>query len=684
MSEEKHKEQAAIYFSEDGKLSKVFDGYNVREEQLEFSERIHEAINKKRSMIGEANTGVGKSLAALTGAATIIEETGRPVVIVTSSILLQEQYMDKDIPILEKAMGRSYGPVLAKGKGNYICLEKALSSKAMDVQPQFLKQAEELKKFAATSKTGDLNELDFEPSYPVRQNFTITQENECKGKRCSMYRDCFYYQNQNKIPSSKIVVCNYHYFFLGLEIPNMLPSDIGAVIFDEFHEVVSIGRDILEINSRQNDFNTMNTMLVNTQKSIEQKDPTVDLRFGEYIDLGEFMHSKEQFHYRLTEWFVQNRGTSERIVINENMEGAKLLMQEYATRLQTLEDDINHWKDNIAGISEERLFNDGYAEEVAEWYTATSKYLDFVSKKRFEMDSIVEANPEEHKRLVWLEMGDKDQYVKLVSKPFDVQKLLKPIFTTTSTRHPKLENSISIGMSATLTVARRFDHFKGLAGLEKEDLVECIVNSPFDMENNMLWYLPPNCPEGNQPGHDVFVLNEMEKFIDELNGKVMCLFTSVFQMNNAARHLTKMFKGRDIQIIKQGDLPKRLIVEKMRSEDNVVIVGTRSFFTGVDIQGSNLSAVLIDKIPFPMIGDPINEYLMSEDRGFFKYSLPDSIITLKQGFGRLIRTEEDKGVVSLLDGRLRTKNYKNRIFNSFNFKTKGTTSFEDCIKFMKE
>lgn len=681
--------KADIYFAEDGKLSKVFDGYEVREEQLELSRKIHEAIEEQKPMLGEANTGVGKSLAALTGAATIIEETNRPVVIVTSSILLQEQYIQKDIPILKEATGYEYSETVAKGKGNYLCLEKLLTNRSkfeMDEKEDM----ETIQKWSATTETGDFSELDFDLSYNMKKKVSIVEQNECKGKTCPLYHECFYYKNQRKIQSSKIIVCNYHYFFLALEIPNMLPDGIGAVIFDEFHEVINIARDILEVKSRVNDFETMNSMLARTQRAIQNKgnEEGVDLEFAKHVHLEDFMSAKTEFHYEVTKWMMLNRDPNkERLVITgELSESFGELLGSYYGNLSSLLEAINYWLNELRGVDEVRLFNDGYEEDHTEWYVSVMKYRDFVEGKYDDLELIHKTllvSEENRKRLIWLEQTPNNSYADIVSKPFDVTELLGSVMTTKTENQKKMiEGAIPIGMSATLTAGGRFDHFKEQIGL-KEDTVECIVNSPFDMTNNMLWYLPKDAPDGNQPGHNIFVLNEMSSFIDELKGRTMCLFTSVRSMNEAARHFESLYKGTDIKVMKQGDYTRKYIVETMRENENVVVVATRSFFTGVDIQGDNLRAVLIDKLPFPMIGDPINEYLMSQPRGFFKYSLPETIITLKQGFGRLIRTANDQGVVSVLDGRLRTKGYRNRIFNSFSFKLNGTTDKEKAITFAK-
>lgn len=681
------KDKAELYFANDGLLNEVFESYKMREEQLEFARDIHQAIEEKRSMVGEANTGVGKSLAALSGANTVVEETGRPVVIVTSSILLQEQYMEKDIPIMSKATGVKYGEVIAKGKRNFVCMDKALSSSAKKIAPDYEKELADVLAWAVETKTGDVSELERVPSYPVWKNVSITEENECKGKLCPLYSECHYYKNQRKIQSAKIIVCNYHYYFLALRLPGLLPDEIGAVIFDEFHEVVNISRDILEKRLHMKDFDTMNSMLARTQ----QKASTLlipeleDLAFGEEVELGNFMHEKERLFHDLTKWMAgEKERNRDNLIITEKEEETflEIFAKPYHDNMKRLKKNTNSYIDSL-NIDEGALYNDGYSEGFTEWAVSLMKYSDFLSEQVEATEEMI--NYDREKYLVWVEDKENAMYSEVILKPFDVSEFLFPLFTSDpNARDPRLSESISIGMSATLTANRSFNHFREQIGCEDEDLVESIVSSPFDMENNFLWYLPKDAPEGNERGHNVFVLNEMSAFIEEMKGGVLCLFTSRQRMDEASEHFKGLFAGDGIEILKQGEYSKRVLVEKMRENENVVIVATRSFFTGVDIQGRGLRAVLIDKLPFPMIGDPINEYLMDEPRGFFKFSLPETIITLKQAFGRLIRTSEDFGVVSVMDGRLRTKRYKNRIFNSFDFKTKGTQDRDEAIRFAIE
>jgi ATP-dependent DNA helicase DinG len=234
-------------FEEGGLLSKVISNYKPRSQQLELSKKIQESMKNQIPLIAEAPTGTGKSLAALAPAFEHIMKTDEPVIAVTSSIILQEQYMNKDIPMLEKLYDFSASPVLIKGRNNYLCPRKYNEFRNGKVgfnTSEQIKEAGDVNRWATQTKTGDKAELDFNPTYGVWSKFACIDNNECTGKQCSLFSNCHYYRERNKIPSSKLIVTNYHYFFSALEsMAPMLPPKARVVIMDEGHEISSIIED---------------------------------------------------------------------------------------------------------------------------------------------------------------------------------------------------------------------------------------------------------------------------------------------------------------------------------------------------------------------------------------------------------------------------------------------------------
>jgi Rad3-related DNA helicase len=292
------------------------------------------------------------------------------------------------------------------------------------------------------------------------------------------------------------------------------------------------------------------------------------------------------------------------------------------------------------------------------------------------MEDVYETDIEE---LYWIEPFQ--DHVAIHKKPTTGAGLTKFLFRKDDTCQP-----VPIIMSATLTTNRSFDHVKQGLGISPDQPLqnkpeELAVSSPFPLEENMLWYLPKDIPAGNDPNHLSFALRSMEDIVKAYHGRSLCLFTSNKNLKAAEDYFKRVLPA-DIQILSQLNEPKQKIINAMRANSKTVVLGTRSFFTGIDIQGSNLSAVLIDKFPFPMQGDPIVDYLMSQPRGFYKHSLPEGIIAMKQGFGRLNRTATDKGIVGIFDGRLAAASYKNKIFNSFDFNLRTTRDWNEVQTFI--
>lgn len=692
--------KAEDYFKEGGKLSKVFPEYKPRQAQFEFSHAMHNAIEAGATFLGEAETGVGKSLAALSAAISIIEKTGKSVVIVTSSILLQEQYISKDIPTAQKMTGTPLNPLLLMGKANYICPDKALklvrmmNAGGINGSAKDNEQVKVIEEWLKTTDTGELSELPFDLTQKVREGSTIIDPSECKRKRCPLYKECGYYKKKEEIPTAKILVCNYHYFLtatlsLSMSDPGLLPNDIGGVIFDEVHELPNIIRDITAFCFTSGSYNAMNKRLRDLQNQLQHTN--VDIGIGEQLDLASFMSDTYSFFEKLTREFMDQReNNNTTYTIEPNDAALKELTANYYKRLASLIETMEGYLFEDLGIDTELLYGtDYYPDDTREWYIGLLSYYDDLHAVRLALFDVVQyfdVPKEKQKSVVWLQEGKKGElYVELHYKKTHVDDVIKSVMSSDdSKRVPSLQGSTSLGMSATVTTGGNFGHIRGILGISNEYVVEKLAASPFDMSTNMKWYLPNDIKAGNEPGHDVQVLDEMASFIKALNGKTLCLFTSTVKMKEAFNHLSRIFANDDIQFLLQGDLPKRQMVEKMKTESNVVIVATRSFFTGVDIPGDNLKAVLIDKFPFPIAGNPVNEFFSSLHRGFHRHALPETIIALKQAFGRLIRTETDKGVVAVFDNRLSTASYKNTIFRSFPFSLNVTRDRDVAIAHAKE
>jgi ATP-dependent DNA helicase DinG len=676
-------------FGEQGLLAEAISNYIERPQQVELSKKIQEAIKEESALLGEAPTGVGKSLAALVPAFDHIMKTDEPVIVATSSIILQEQYFSKDIPMLEKLYDFNSSAVLIKGRNNYLCPKKlndAMNGKVGFGTSDKIEEYEEVMKWAIKTKSGDKSELDFNPSGVVWGKLACLDNNECTSKQCPFYKTCHYYRERKKVATSKLVVCNYHYFFSALDEATMLPEKARVLIMDEGHEVSTIARDFQE---RKYSMNTLRHRFDHFAKAMER---------AELSDIGESVYKLfadmelDQVNGTLTDMFVGLNHEYKRVVRGHYTRDfwqievpERTRLQKYATAhieaLQYASGAAENYL-NRFGFSMETIpvIAEMYGEDSAEWFIVVCRLMELLEQKANLLEYIFHYMEDQNDGddLFWLQpLLDS---VSLHAKPTTGAGLTRRLF------EKQEEGFIPIVMSATLSANQSFEHIKTDLGIEGDKKLfpvkEIIVNSPFDLENNLLWYLPPNTPAGNEKEHLSFALVEMEKVVRILDGRTLCLFTSKKNLLEAELYLSRVLP-KSIKVISQEQWPKQKIIDYLKGNPSTVVLGTKSLFTGIDIQGQNLSAVLIDKMPYPMIGDPINDYLMSQPRGFFTFSLPEAIITMKQGFGRLNRTTADKGIVAIYDGRLSTAKYKNRIFNSFDFKIQATKNWDDLVAYVQ-
>lgn len=672
-------------FEEGGLLSKTIPNYKVRPQQVELSKKIKESIEQQKPLIAEAPTGVGKSLASLVPAFEHIQKTDEPVIITTSSIILQEQYINKDIPMLEKLYDFSASPVLIKGRNNYLCpkkLNELRNGKVGFNTSEQIKEADTTMKWAVQTKTGDKAELDFNPTYGVWAKFACVDNNDCNGRQCPFYSNCHYYRERSKVNSAKLIVTNYHYFFNALEsVAPMLPPKARVVIMDEGHEISSIARDFQERKYSMNTLRGPFDQFANAIKKAESSEVGNSV-FNLFEDL-----ELDRINGTLTDMFVGLGHEYKKVVMRPHYY-RDFWMLEIPGRTRLQKYVVEHIKAlvNAVRVAEHYLNKYGFSmetipgtmeiwgEESVEWFVSVFKLSGLLEQKAALLNYMFafDENEPETEDIFWLQKYQES--VSIHAKPTSGAGLTGPLFE-------KTENGfIPIVMSATLAANQSFDHLKEDLGIE-QGVNELIVSSPFKLEENLLWYLPPDTPAGNEQGHLDFVLRNMKKVIEQLDGKTLCLFTSIKNLRTAENYLSGVLP-KHIQVISQDNLPKQKIIDMMKANPHTVLLGTKSFFTGIDIQGQNLSAVLIDKFPFPMIGDPVNDFLMDQPRGFHKFSLPEAIIAMKQGFGRLNRTTTDKGVVAIFDGRLATAKYKNKIFNSFDFKIRATKNWDDVVEYI--
>jgi ATP-dependent DNA helicase DinG len=615
-------------------------GYETREQQIQMARQVEDALANGQHVIAEAGTGTGKSFAYLLPVVLHIQEKGGRAVVSTGTIALQEQLIFKDIPFLEKTLGMDFGTQLVKGKSNYICTLKLkdIEDALFDEELNILSLTQWVK---THNCTGDRSDIPFPVPGDVWNMVCV--DDACPGKKCPINaaEGCFYYQARAKLQQAKIIVCNHALFFTDMKIressdgyASILP-EYQVVVFDEAHHIEETARD------------TLGTQVSNRRIPML----LAQLRKLPGCDQGavqEALMANEQFFGA--------------IALKGN--GADKFVFKPGSQTEKLGDRLTATVDNVI-----EQFDDPNKDERAE------KLLELLVNAVYELRSIIKAASPD--KVYWVEHPKtKTLRVTLHATPIDVAPYLSQnLFEN---------NDITsvIMTSATLSAGGSFSYLKKAIGCDEAR--EICVDSPFDYYNQCLLYLPPNLPDPKSPSFHCNVAPFIEEILLKTDGRAFVLFTSYKGMNEVYNRLADRLKWT---VLKQGDLPKQQLLDQFKQDTNSVLFATASFWEGVDVQGESLSCVIIVKLPFAVPDDPITEAKIeaierSGGNAFIEYSVPEAALRLKQGFGRLIRTKTDRGIVAILDPRVKTKGYGRRFLNSLP-KCREITSLENMDLFLK-
>ena len=614
------------------------------------AQAVEEALEEKRHLIVEAGTGTGKTLAYLLP----VIRSGKRVIISTGTKNLQEQLFFKDVPALERALfgdnkeEKKLSVCYMKGRNNYLCRKKLID---LTDQP-VLSGLEEIEHYGAiaawekTTQTGDRAELAELPEASALWHKLDARADTCLGQKCKEFDRCFITEMRRRAAESDIVIVNHHLFFADLAIKleaegaadaGVLP-ECGAVIFDEAHELEDIAGNYFGIS-------VSNLRMDELARDVEHLLQREKLYTPQMSGAIQSLRERSQLFFSL---LPANEGRfafdSRREFLEENGEEFIALNQSL-TRL---------------GAELEQL-----PQKPEEVFTLTRRAQQLQVQLRFVMEN-------EHPNTVfWIERrgfrgapgarrkSSDDKYaggrtnVFLQATPIEVGQILRECLWS------KLETAVLT--SATLAVGGGFDYIRQRLGLDHAR--ELIVPSHFDYESQAILYVPPNLPDPRTPQFGAEASAVIGKLLKITRGRAFVLFTSYAQMNEI---YDRLLGELEFPMLKQGDAPKSALLEEFRLTPNAVLFGTSSFWQGVDVQGEQLSCVIIDRLPFAVPSDPVvAARVKAIDAGggnaFFEYQVPSAVITLKQGFGRLIRSLHDRGLLALLDNRILKKQY-GRVF----------------------
>jgi ATP-dependent DNA helicase DinG len=642
------------FFAPGGVLSRTHPAYEFRRGQLQMAQAVEQALEEKRHLIVEAGTGTGKTLAYLLP----VIRSGKRVIISTGTKNLQEQLFYKDIPFLEQALFGDLASRLRlsvcymKGRNNYLCRKKLYD---LTNQP-VLSGLDEIEQYRAigawekTTTTGDRAELAELPETSALWHKLDARSEACIGQKCSEWERCFVTEMRRRGMESDIIIVNHHLFFADLAIKlqadgapdaGILP-EAAAVIFDEAHELEDVAGNYFGISVSNLRVDDLARDIEASLQHNRMLSASLSGALGSLRERSQFFFSllppgEGRFAFETRREFLEENG-DEFLALNQAL-----------TRLAGELEGLPQKPEEIFNFvrrAQELQVQLGFAMESDDRNTVF-----WIERRGGRGRS---NSPQRHRDTEKAKEGFQGkQNVFLQATPIDVGPILR------ETLWSKLECAVLT--SATLAVGGGFEYIRQRLGLEHAR--ESVLPSHFDYESQALFYVPPDLPDARTPQFTALAAERIRKLLEITRGRAFVLFTSYAQMNDVYQRLLGEL---EFPMLRQGDAPKSALLEEFRLTPNSVLFATSSFWQGVDVQGEQLSCVIIDRLPFAVPSDPVvaaRVKAIDADGGnaFFQYQVPAAVITLKQGFGRLIRSLHDRGLLVLLDNRILKKQY-GRVF----------------------
>jgi len=651
------------FFAPGGVLSRTHPAYEFRRGQLQMAQAVEQALEEKRHLIVEAGTGTGKTLAYLLP----VIRSGKRVIISTGTKNLQEQLFYKDVPFLEQALygreqqvprsarndkasgGVGLSVCYMKGRNNYLCRKKLYD---LTDQPVLsgLEEIEQYRAIAAwekTTSTGDRAELAELPEASLLWHKLDARADACIGQKCSQWDRCFITEMRRRAMETDIIIVNHHLFFADLSIKlqadgapdaGILP-DAAAVIFDEAHELEDVagsyfGISVSNLRVEELARDIENSLQHNRLLSVALSGALGSLRERSQLFFSVLPPGEGRFAFETRREFLEENG------------------------------------DEFLGLNQALTRLAGELEGLPQKPEEVSSFVRRAQEIQVQLAFVLES--EDRNTVFWIERrgkglsprrhrdtektGEKSQgrqNVFLQATPIDVGPILRECLWS------KLDCAVLT--SATLAVGGGFEYIRQRLGLEHAR--EAVLPSHFDYESQALLYVPPDLPDPRTPQFAAKAADRIRELLEITRGRAFVLFTSYAQMNEIHQRLLGEV---EFPVLRQGDAPKSALLEEFRLTPNAVLFATSSFWQGVDVQGEQLSCVIIDRLPFAVPSDPVVAARVKAidaegGNAFFQYQVPAAVITLKQGFGRLIRSLHDRGLLVLLDNRILKKQY-GRVF----------------------
>lgn len=676
-------------FMPGGWLSKHLEGYQMREGQLRLAQKIDNVLKTNHDLVAEGPTGIGKSLAYAVPLAYHTVKRAQKAVIVTANIALQEQLVTKDLPLLQKALPWKFKFALFKGRNNYLCKDALEELTKTDGSVHAIRTGQKhrltmldeqdkttqhslIAEWAARTQTGDMTELPFEPVRKIWDRFSVTSE-DCAKTACPFNQSCFANQTYKALETADIIVTNYHIFFAQLAMGGL--SGYEFVVFDEAHKTVDIAREFFGFRISEVTFKWLTSRLHEAPELRRNLEASSHLFFEELASLYNSGHYRERMkdvrNFHTTALMGQlgqlelrfNAAEKKTRTIFENAQKDKTCSNEDLQKLKRMAFDAGR---SLATTQK------------------VMKGLDLLSKLDPNYAYALEV---ERDRLV------------INAKKIDIKEdLTNSLFGDES--GGVRPQSVCM-LSATMAVGGSFEHIMQELGVSQPFTELFVAESPFDWVRQAKLIVPEELPDPKEKEafrRDVGFV--MSYIIEKARGRTLCLFTSWAGLDVAYDIIISLSKYR---VLKQGDMPRSKLIEEFKKDESSVLLGVESFWQGIDVPGNSLVCVVMDKLPFPSLDDSVLDALQDRwdsqggdgalhfgpggataENPFQTYSIPRMILSVKQGFGRLIRSVSDRGVVVILDRRIHSQweKYGKMLVNSLP-PVALSTDLDDVERFFK-
>ncbi len=694
-------------FSATGPLARAFDGYCERREQIEMAQAVQAAIRDASTVVLEAGTGVGKTAAYLVPA--LVE--GGKVIVSTGTKALQDQLFHRDLPAVRDALGIPVKVALLKGRSNYLCwhhLDRSNQDATLLGSKQEVRDLSAINRFAPLSSTGDKAECTSVPEHaPIWARVTSTREN-CLGSDCPRYADCFVVKARREAQDADVVVVNHHLFFADLMlreegVPELLPN-AQTIVFDEAHQlpdtatlffgetvstaqVLDLVRDTLAIGQAQaRDAAQWNDILAPVERAAR------DLRlcFGPQLQRLSLPQLSADNLLMPTLAELQDKLLALREVLEEAAQRGPDLAN-LNRRCNDLMQRLKAWGAPERAHEPELCWID-VASHGVQLHRTPISVADVFRRQRLGLDA---SSPNDEAEFVdAFAKAETTASADAASEDDDEEHDLQALMSGRADA-PDIEQDKPqapprrawVFTSATLAVKNDFRHFTEALGLE--DAACASWASPYDYPSQAMLYVPAGLPLPNDPTHTDAVVDAALPLIRANRGRAFVLCTSLRAVARAAERLKQAFlaAGDPFPVLQQGEAPRPTLLDDFRRTGNAVLVGSHSFWEGIDVKGDALTLVVIDKLPFAPPDDPVlakrlEMLTQAGGNAFMSHQVPQAIIALKQGAGRLIRSETDRGVLMICDTRLIDKPYGRRIWQSLP-PMKRTRAEADVVAFLE-